>query len=51
MLYRSSSVPPELGPLARQEWDRVVGHLAATGVLSHFRSRSLGIYCAHTAIG
>ena len=38
--------PPELGPLARQEWDRVVGHLAATGVLSHFDRGPLAIYCA-----
>jgi P27 family predicted phage terminase small subunit len=38
--------PPELGPLARQEWDRIVGHLAATGVLSHFDRGPLAIYCA-----
>jgi P27 family predicted phage terminase small subunit len=38
--------PPELGALARQEWDRVVGHLAATGVLSHFDRGPLAIYCA-----
>jgi P27 family predicted phage terminase small subunit len=38
--------PPELGPLARQEWDRVVGHLAATGVLSHFDRSPLAIYRA-----
>ena len=38
--------PPELGALARQEWDRIVGHLAATGVLSHFDRGPLAIYCA-----
>jgi P27 family predicted phage terminase small subunit len=38
--------PPELGPLARQEWDRIVGHLAATGVLSHFDRGPLAVYCA-----
>src|SRR5664280_205222 len=28
--------PPELGPIARQEWDRMVGELTSRGVLSSF---------------
>jgi|SRR5262245_31436571 len=38
--------PPELGPVARQEWDRLVPHLAATGVLTHLDRGPLAIYCA-----
>ena len=37
--------PPELGVLARMEWDRVVGPLAATGVLCHFDRAALALYC------
>jgi P27 family predicted phage terminase small subunit len=38
--------PPELSPLARQEWDLLVAHLAATGVLTQFDRGPLAIYCA-----
>ena len=41
--------PPELGVLARMEWARVVGPLAATGVLCHFDRGALALYC--TAYG
>ena len=38
--------PPELGDVARQEWDRLVPHLAKTGVLTEFDLGPLAIYCA-----
>src|SRR3984893_473053 len=37
--------PPELGPLARQEWDRIVGELTSLGVLSSFDRGPLAAYC------
>jgi P27 family predicted phage terminase small subunit len=37
--------PPELGPLARQEWDRIVGELTSLGVLSVFDRGPLAAYC------
>jgi len=38
--------PPELGDAARQEWTRLVPHLAKTGVLTEFDLGPLAIYCA-----
>jgi P27 family predicted phage terminase small subunit len=37
--------PSELGPLARQEWDRIVGELTSLGVLSVFDRGPLAAYC------
>ena len=37
--------PPELGPQARQEWDRIVGELTSLGVLSSFDRGPLAAYC------
>lgn len=37
--------PPELGPIARQEWDRMVGELTSRGVLSSFDRGPLAAYC------
>jgi phage terminase small subunit len=37
--------PPELGPVARQEWDRIVGELTSKGVLSSFDRGPLAAYC------
>ena len=38
--------PPELGAAAHREWDRIIGHLAKTGALSHFDRGPLALYCA-----
>src|SRR5215207_1379045 len=38
--------PLELGDVARQEWNRLVPHLAKTGVLTEFDLGPLAIYCA-----
>src|SRR5438067_3785806 len=37
--------PPELGPLARQEWDRLVGELAALRLLTNLDRAALAAYC------
>src|SRR5215213_5116121 len=37
--------PPELPPLARQEWDRIVGELTVLGILSRFDRGPLAVYC------
>ncbi len=37
--------PPELGPAARQEWERIVAELIAKGVLSRFDRGPLAAYC------
>jgi P27 family predicted phage terminase small subunit len=42
---RDMECPPELPPLAREEWNRVVGELIALGVLSKFDRGPLAIYC------
>ena len=41
--------PPELGPVARQEWDRIVGELTPMGVLSSVDRGPLALYCAEYA--
>src|SRR5436305_1441136 len=42
--------PPELGPLARQEWDRLVGELAALRLLTNLDRAALGAYCGAYAL-
>jgi P27 family predicted phage terminase small subunit len=42
--------PPELGPIARQEWDRIVGELTSKGVLSSFDRGPLAAYCTAFAL-
>jgi P27 family predicted phage terminase small subunit len=42
--------PPELGPVARQEWDRIVGELTQLGVLSSFDRDPLAAYCTAYAL-
>src|SRR5450830_2039926 len=42
--------PPELGPVARQEWDRIVGELTQLGVLSSFDRGPLAAYCCAYAL-
>src|ERR1022692_1001584 len=42
--------PPELGPVARQEWDRIVGELTSLGVLSSFDRGPLAAYCTAYAL-
>ena len=37
--------PPELGPVARQEWDRLIGELTATGVVTIYDRAPLAMYC------
>jgi P27 family predicted phage terminase small subunit len=37
--------PPELGPVARQEWDRLAGALTALGRLTIFDRATLAAYC------
>lgn len=37
--------PPELGPLAKQEWDRLVGELAALRLLTNLDRAALAAYC------
>jgi P27 family predicted phage terminase small subunit len=38
--------PPELGPIAREEWDRVAPLLMAAGRLTPLDRSSLAVYCA-----
>src|SRR6266567_597970 len=42
--------PPELGPAARQEWERIVAELIAKGVLSRFDRGPLAAYCMAYAL-
>ena len=37
--------PPELGPVARQEWDRIAGALTAVGRLTVLDRAALAAYC------
>jgi len=37
--------PEQLGPVARQEWDRIVGELTALGVLSSVDRAVLAVFC------
>jgi P27 family predicted phage terminase small subunit len=42
--------PSELGPVARQEWDRLVGQLTSKGVLSSSDRGPLAAYCTAFAL-
>lgn len=42
--------PPELSPLARQEWDRVTGELNSMGILSSLDRGPLAAYCVAYAL-
>ena len=42
--------PAELGPIAQQEWDRIVGELTSLGVLSSFDHGPLAAYCIAYAL-
>jgi P27 family predicted phage terminase small subunit len=42
--------PPELSPIARQEWDRVAPELAAAGRLTPFDRGPLAAYCTAYAL-
>jgi P27 family predicted phage terminase small subunit len=42
--------PPELGPLARREWDRLVGELAPLRLLTHLDRAALAAYCGAYAL-
>jgi P27 family predicted phage terminase small subunit len=42
--------PPELGPVARHEWGRIVGELTQLGVLSSFDLGPLAAYCTAYAL-
>ena len=37
--------PPELGPAAQQEWDRLTRELIPLGILSSFDRGTLAVYC------
>jgi P27 family predicted phage terminase small subunit len=37
--------PPELGPVARREWDRLVGELGVLKLLTNLDRAALGAYC------
>ena len=37
--------PPELGPVARQEWDRLAGELGALKILTALDRAALAAYC------
>jgi P27 family predicted phage terminase small subunit len=47
---RELECPAELPPLAREEWNRIVGELIALGVLSKFDRGPLAIYCGAYAM-
>src|SRR5258707_3791368 len=42
--------PPELGPLARAEWDRLVDELAALRMLTNLDRAALAAYCGAYAL-
>lgn len=42
--------PPELGPVARAEWDRLVGELAALRLLTNLDRAALAAYCGAYAL-
>jgi P27 family predicted phage terminase small subunit len=42
--------PAQLAPVARQEWDRIVGELTRLGVLSTFDRAALAAYCTAYAL-
>jgi P27 family predicted phage terminase small subunit len=42
--------PPELGPVARREWDRLSGELASLGLLTNLDRSALAAYCGAYAL-
>ena len=42
--------PPELGPAAQREWNRLVGHLAALRLLTSLDRAALAAYCGSYAL-
>jgi P27 family predicted phage terminase small subunit len=42
--------PPELGPVAHREWDRLVGELAVLRLLTNLDRAALGAYCGSYAL-
>jgi P27 family predicted phage terminase small subunit len=42
--------PPELGPAARREWDRLAGDLAKLNILTSLDRAALGAYCGAYAL-
>jgi P27 family predicted phage terminase small subunit len=42
--------PVELGPLAKREWDRLVGDLAKLNLLTNFDRAALAAYCGAYAL-
>lgn len=42
--------PPELGPIARREWDRLVGELASLRLLTNLDRAALAAYCGAYAL-
>jgi len=42
--------PPELSPLARAEWDRLVGELSALHMLTNLDRAALAAYCGAYAL-
>ena len=42
--------PVELGPVARQEWERMVGELAPLRMLTHLDRAALAAYCGAYAL-
>lgn len=38
--------PPELGPVAKQEWDRLVAQLVPLRILTHLDRAALASYCS-----
>jgi P27 family predicted phage terminase small subunit len=42
--------PPELGPVAHREWDRLVGELAALRLLTNLDRAALAAYCGAYAL-
>jgi P27 family predicted phage terminase small subunit len=42
--------PPELGPVARREWDRLVGELTSLRILTNLDRAALAAYCGAYAL-
>lgn len=42
--------PPELGPLAKKEWNRLVGELAKLRIVTNLDRAALGAYCGSYAL-
>jgi P27 family predicted phage terminase small subunit len=42
--------PPELGPVAQREWNRLVGELAALRLITNLDRAALAAYCAAYAL-